>query len=306
MSEAKQFRKEINKPVTRKFPTRSVKSGGFLNILTSDLEEMKPVIQGYKYILVVMDMYSRKAWAFPLKNKQTKTVVEKFRQLFDELPKTPNFLWSDRGTEFTGKPMQDFLKKHNVKQYSTYSVNKASVIERFNRTLKLMMENDDQNWLDALPRLIHEYNNTVHSGINEKPNNVFERKAIPTGSPLIYSKRFKDKPKFKVGDHVRVSIVKAPFEKQTNNWSKRIYTVSKVLDTNPITYKIDDIVEGTVQGSFYPQELQKTDMNFFPIAEIKKTRTRNGQKEILAKFEGYEDLKPEWIQAEDIKDFEKK
>jgi hypothetical protein len=202
--------------------------------------------------------------------------------------------------------MQDLLKKHNIKHYSTFSESKASVIERFIRTLKLSLENDDENWLDALPRVTEEYNNTLQHGINQKPNDVFNMKATPQDYEFVFGKDFKDKPKFKVGDHVRVSIVKAPFEKQTNNWSKRIYTVSKVLNTNPITYKIRDIVEGEIEGSFYAPELQKTDMNFFPIAEIKKTRTRNGKKEILATFEGYEDLKPEWIPAEDIKDFEKK
>ena len=139
MSEAKQFRKEINKQVIRKFPRRSVVSGGFLNILTTDLVEMKPVINGFKFILVVLELYSRKAWAYPLKNKKTSTVVEKFKELFKELPQTPKFLWSDLGKEFTGKPMKDFLANHGVKQYSTFSESKSSVVERFNRTLKLWM-----------------------------------------------------------------------------------------------------------------------------------------------------------------------
>jgi hypothetical protein len=306
MSEAKQFRKEINKQVVRKFPRRTVVSGGLLNILTADLVEMKPAIEGYKFILVILDVYSRKAWAYPLKNKKTTTVLEKFKELFKELPKPPKFLWTDLGKEFVGKPMKDFLKEHGVEQYSTFSESKSSIAERFNRTMKLWMSNDDENWLNALPKLIDEYNNKNHTGIEAIPNQVFEQEAIPEGKKLIATKDFTDKPKFKVGDTVRLSRMKNQFEKQTNNWTKRVYTVSKVLNTNPITYKVDDIVDGTVEGSFYKQELQKTDMNFFLIDEIKKRRTRNGKKEILVTWIGYEDLKPEWIQETALKDFQKK
>jgi hypothetical protein len=96
------------------------------------------------------------------------------------------------------------------------------------------------------------------------------------------------------------------FEKQTNNWTKRVYTVSKVQNTKPITYKVDDIVDGTVIGSFYAQELQKTDMNYFLIDEIKKRRTRNGKKEILVTWQGYEDLMAEWIPENSLQDFQKK
>jgi hypothetical protein len=276
-----------------------------MNILTTDLVEMKPVIDGFKFILVVLELYSRKAWAFPLKNKKTSTVVDKFKELFKELPQTPKFLWSDLGKEFTGKPMKDFLANHGVKQYSTFSESKSSVVERFNRTLKLWMDNDDMNWLNALPILINEYNNKHHSGINAIPNEVFDREAIPQGKTLIATKDFKDKPKFKVGDTVRLSRVKSPFEKQINNWTTRVYTVSKVLHTNPITYKVTDIVDGEVSGSFYKQELQKTDMNFFLIDEVKKRRTRNGKKEMLVSWVGYEDLKPEWIPEISLKDFAK-
>ena len=306
MSESKQFRKEINRQVTRKFPRRSVESGGWMNLLATDLIEMKPVIDGYKFILVIMEVYSRKVWAYPLKNKKTSTVVEKFKELFKELPASPKYLWSDLGKEFTGKLMQDFLKKHNMVHYSTFSENKSVIVERFNRTMKLWMENDDENWLDALPRLIDAYNEKLHRGINQTPNDVFFQKAVPQDKKMIAGKDFSDKPKFKVGDTVRLSRVKNPFEKQTNNWTKRVYTVSKVLKTNPITYQVDDIVDGTVVGSFYRQELQKTDMNFFLIDEIKKRRTRNGKKEILVSWLGYPDLKPEWIPESNLREFQKK
>jgi hypothetical protein len=306
MSESKQFRKEINRQVTRKFPRRSVEPGGFMNILTADLVEMKPVIDGYKFILTVIELYSRKAWSYPLKNKQTSTVVNKFKQLFKELPRTPNYLWTDLGKEFTGKLMKEFLKKHGMEQYSTFSENKSVIIERFNRTMKLWMDNEDDNWLESLPRLTDEYNNKNHRGIGQKPNDVFNKDAIPEGKTYVYGKDFADKQKFNVGDTVRLSRVKGVFEKQTNNWTKRVYTVSKVQNTNPITYKVDDIVDGTVIGSFYAQELQKTDMNYFLIDEIKKRRTRNGKKEILVTWQGYEDLMPEWIPENSLQDFQKK
>ena len=277
-----------------------------MNILTADLVEMEP-INGYKFILTVLELHSRKSWTFPLKNKQTKTVAEKFKELFKKLPKTPNFLWTDQGKEFTGKPMKDFLKSHNVERYSTFSENKSAVIERYNRTIKLWMENDDETWLDALPRLVDEYNDTKHRGIgNKKPNDVFNEEEVPTSDPIVAGKDFTDTPKFQVGDTVRLSKVKGIFEKQFSNWTERVYTVSEVKTTNPITYKVDDIVDGTVVGSFYAQELQKTDMDFFLIKEVKRKRTRNGKKEIQVVWDGYEDLMPEWIPESSIKDFQKK
>jgi hypothetical protein len=301
----KQFRQEINRKVTRKFPRRRVVSGGFLNILTADLVEMEEV-DGFRYILSVIELYSRKAWGFPLKNKKTTTVVSKFKELFKELPENPSYLWTDLGKEFVGKPMKDFLKQHGMEQYSTFSENKSVIAERYNRTMKLWMDNDDENWVNALPRLVEEYNSKKHSTTKQTPNDVFNGEAIPESKPFVGGKDFKDKPKFEVGDTVRLSRVKGVFEKQVNNWTKRVFTVSEVKNTNPITYKVDDIVDGTVIGSFYAEELQKTTMDFFLVKEVLKRRTRNGKKEIQVVWLGYEDLIPEWIPESSLQDFQKK
>ena len=137
-----QLAKELHRPILRKFPKRRVIiTRGVDDTWSADLIDMGKLSKwnkGYKYILTVIDVFSRYAWGIPLKNKYGKTVKDAFKRVGNK----PKYLWTDKGTEFYNKYMREYLDKKGIKLYSTENEEKGSIIERFNRTLKKKIYED--------------------------------------------------------------------------------------------------------------------------------------------------------------------
>ena len=118
-------------------------------------------------------------------------------------------------------------------------------------------------YIDKLDDIVNEYNNTYHRTIKMKPVDVKDNTYID------FKKEVNDKdPKFKVGDHVRISKYKNIFAKgYTPNWSEEVF-VSKIKNTVPQTYAINDLNAEEITGTFYEKELQKTNQQEFRIEKV--------------------------------------
>ena len=130
---------ELHKPITRNFRKRRVISYGIDKIWAADLVEMQKYgkwNKGIKYLLMVIDVFSKNGWIKPLKDKKTESVSLAFDEIFKKSKRKPDKLWTDKGSEFISKHFKDFLKKNNVKLYHTENEEKSSVVERWNRTMK--------------------------------------------------------------------------------------------------------------------------------------------------------------------------
>ena len=131
---------------------------------------------GYRYILTAIDIFSKYAWAVPLKNKSEKALVEAFRKIF-KLGRKPQKLQTDKGTEFINRGVQALLKENGVDFFTTNNETKASVVERFNRTLKSRMwkyftAKNTHRFINVLSDLMKGYNNSFHGNIQTKPSSV--------------------------------------------------------------------------------------------------------------------------------------
>ena len=135
---SEQEAREMHHRIVRNFPRRKVIVNHIDDIWSADLVEMPPD-QGSKYILTVIDVFSKYAWAIPLKNKQSTTVIDAFENIIKTSGRTPMKLWTDAGSEFINKQFKKFLTEHKTELYHTFNEGKAVVIERFNRTLKEKM-----------------------------------------------------------------------------------------------------------------------------------------------------------------------
>ena len=169
---------ELHKPYRKPPILQKVIVKGDDEIWSADLVEMPPENLGrggkFRYILTVIDLYTRYAWAVPLTNKTGNQTKEAFERICETSKRKPLKLWTDSGSEFYNKVMSAFLKKHNIHIYSTKNEGKAVVVERLNRTLKQMMWKQftiqgHQKWVKMLPEILTNYNNKIHSSIKTTP-----------------------------------------------------------------------------------------------------------------------------------------
>ena len=257
--------KELHrKPAPKHFPMRKILSYNVNDLWAMDLAEM-PKCEGYMYIMVVVDVFSRYAMCLPIKNKDRNAVLTAFRAIVKANGK-PKYMVSDMGGEFINKTMKSYLDEESIKLYHIYGTSKASTAERFIRTLKgrlykEMEVEDTKDWVKLLPATVKDYNATKHSTLGMTPNEAKEKgnrlkvlkETLPPENPPL------EKPTLKLGEKVRLSLVKNKFEKgHTKNWSEEVYTITGIRFTTPITYKVSDAAGETIQGSFYRQELQPT------------------------------------------------
>ena len=316
----KQLAKELLKPKLKRFPRRRVFSPTVDAIWGCDLLDIHQyarVNKNYTFILVLIDVFSKYAWAKPLKNKSGISVARMLEDIFVTNKRSPNKLWTDRGTEFYNANVKKVLKAHNVQLYSTFNEPKSMVAERFIRTLRGKIESNyilTQNtvWYDILPELIHEYNTSYHRSISMTPEEATKPENYQKVYDSLYNRRNRKSlkqlqkertPAFHVGDKVRISVNKRLFEKgSTINWSEEIFEISNILITKkPVVYKIKDLADEEIEGNFYKQQLQKTDQEIYRVDRVlRKRRKANGIQEVFVKWSGYEDKFNSWMPATDI------
>ena len=287
---------ELHKPVKRKFKKRRVMVNGIDKIWAADLADMKVLSKdndGVNFLLLVIDTFSKYGWIVPLKNKKGKTVAEALKNIFEE--RKPEKLWTDKGTEFYNKDV-----KKLIEIYSTENEEKSSIVERWIRTMKEKMwkyftDNNTYNYMNVLPDLVKDYNNTVHSSIKMTPIEASKKKNELTVWRNLYPDQYKIydlTPKFSVGDKVRITKKKKVFEKgYTTKWTEEIFTIKEIQNTNPITYKLQDLNKKEIKGTFYEPELQKTKQQVFRIEEVLEKR----EKQSLVKWKGYDKTFNSWV-----------
>ena len=274
-----------------------------------DLTKLSRYNSGFKYILVCIDIFSKYAWVVPLKTKSASELENAIQTIFDKDQRQPQVLQTDKGTEFLNVKVKSLLHRRGIKLFTTNSERKASVVERLNRTLKGLMfkyftKNDTRKYIDVLNELITKYNNSYHRSIKMKPNKV-----TPANSPRVWLNLYekgwnrRDKINLRVGDKVRISIEKTTFQKRYDQlWTEEIFTISHVIDSNPIVYKIEDYSKEPIKGTFYKEELQKVhEPETYNIEKIiRKKRNADGTVSCLVKWRGYPEKFNSYVLEKDL------
>ena len=316
MSDAwkKELAKELLKPKRHRFSRRKIYSPNLDRIWTMDLmvvEKYSKQNKNFKYILVVLDIFSRYAWARPLKNKTGKDTADALRDIFTKSGRKPNRIWSDDGTEFFNAQVQGLLRKNNITLYSSFNEPKASIAERFIRTLRRKMEmhyivTQSTVWYNVLQNLIDEYNSDSHRSLGMSPNDAIK----PENFAKVFKKQYSPnklklsgKPLLEVGDKVRITLHKRHFEKgATANWSEEIFEISEVMKNyKPVVYKLKDLADEQIDGGFYREQLQKTNQEIYRIDKVvRKRKLTDGKSESLVRWAGYPDKFNSWIPSDDV------
>ena len=136
--ENKILAEELHEPIIKNFERRKVYSSFKDNIWLVDLADMTLISKfnkGIKYLLFVIDLFSRYSWVVPLKNKKGESIVEGFQSILKKSKRKPNKKWLDHGSEFCNNKFKSFLKNNNIKMYSTHNEGKSGVAERFIKSI---------------------------------------------------------------------------------------------------------------------------------------------------------------------------
>lgn len=303
----------LHRPIKYKFQRRKTITPGKEYQLQADLIDVRnhsDQNDGNNFILTVIDVFSKKAWAIPIKNKTGLEVVKALKPILEEV--SPSLLQTDKGKEFLNVEVQQMMKKVGVKHFTTENENiKASIVERFNKTLRNTLhryftKSGRERYVDVINDVVKAYNNRFHNSIGMSPNEVTlsnqEDVWLRLYDPVEYFE--KKNNLLNIGDSVRITKTRTAFQRgYTPNWSIEIFKITNILNTTPTTYRLKDWHGEEIKGSFYAEELQKVqepeEYKIEKIIDKKKIGRRNM---VLVKWLGYSDEFNQWIPESDIRD----
>ena len=285
-----------------------------------DIKRLKQDNDAVQYLLVCIDIFSRFCWVQTMKNKSAlvcKTALENVLEEMD--PLLPSIIAVDRGLEFENGPVRQLLRNKNIKMiHPTSPTSKAAYAERMNQTLqnliyKYLTEKQTNRYVNVLQNLVHTYNNRPHRSLNNKTPSYAERDInIPTMRSILWENRAKViktgrkmKPRFQVGDRVRIRKEQRVFDRGYNEkFTAEYFEVTSVNHRLPIpTYTLKSLDDGeVVAGDFYGNELQLTKGDVWKVEKVIKRRKRGRRNEVFVKWLGFGNRHNSWVDERDIQD----
>ena len=293
---------QLRKPVPKNHVTRPIISNSIGSHLEMDLIDMQKYAHynsGINWILVIVDVFSKKAWAFPLKDKSATTVSKQVSSFLDS-EKYVSKIQSDNGPEFKNLEMESVFNEHNVKHIfsKSYTPQTNGAVERLNQTLKNMIFNymtyhRTYRWFEILPSIISNYNTSRHSSTGMTPDRLHEtqdnnllkevqKKLVNKAKASVHPA-----PQYNKGDYVRIAISRLP-ENRSNSmfksiekWTTDIYQIERIMREpdkpwkNPLYY-----VDGTYYTAY---ELQKIDINKLKVRPTTQLTTSQLNTQQLTK-----------------------
>jgi hypothetical protein len=306
-AQREQVIRELHKAARRNYKRRRTILHGIDDLWQADLAEYRDYYKqnnGYKYILVVIDCFSKFLWTIALKDKTAACVSNAMNDILKG-KRQPSSLQTDKGTEFYNQKFKMVMGKYTINHYSTYTTMKASIAERVIRTIKTLISkeftrNGNKNWVSILHKITQIYNQRKHRTINMKPSDVHGKKIERLLLSTVYSNiKIAAAGKYKTGDTVRISKQKALFEKgYTRNWSTELFKIDKVQLTNPVTYLLKDYQDQPILGAFYEDELQRA--KYGDIYLIEQVIRKKGTK-MFVKWLGFDKSHNSWVDKHNIK-----
>ena len=301
--------------VNRRFPRQKI----LVNVMDEqwdtdlmDLHMLSRYNNGFKYIAVFIDLFSRFLWAEPVKAKTGQEIERVMKIVFkDRIPQT---LRSDQGKEYMNGVVQTYLKTKSIHHFVAYNELHANYAERVIGTLKRKLfryfaKQQSYKYTDVLDYIVTSYNNTTHGSIKMAPVEVtaenqqalYERLYLPEeikneSTPVIFQ--------YSVGDRVRLTYQRNVFDRgYQENYTEELFTIKRRYKTHPPRYKLKDHKDHDISGSFYEPELQKAfvdENTLYNIDKVLRYKTVNKQRRALVSWTGYGKDSNSWIPVADI------
>ena len=275
--------------------------------------EMVAQNDGYKYLFTTIDVFTKMAWVYPMKNNKCETVLKCFKDILKKCGDKPEKLNTDRGSELICKKFETFLKEVGISHYLSYSLRKCPVVERFNLTIqrllyKMMDQANTFRWVDLLDSAMAIYLNRTHRTIKMSPLEAEKEESSLTLRRIYFEKYLhaankRQKPKFEVGDTVRIFKERGQFHRgYMEDFSEEVFEISHIDTTLPLPrYKLKEYDGNHITGSFFQNELVGYKPSDFYKIDILDERGKGKKKEVLVSYRGYPSQYNEWKLLKDIK-----
>jgi hypothetical protein len=192
---------------------------------------------GFRYLLVAVDIFTKKAHGVAIKDKQPAESVRAMKEILKVIG-VPEVLYHDNEGSWNSGDFVQLLNQHEIKQIITSTP--PPFAERMVQTIKRMihtrlggLEIDQQEWVSLLPSVLKKYNNTEHSTIGMSPNQATQgNDNIEIWLNIINKANFNRKyPPLKKGSQVRTYVKPGSFKKgYDSKWSKEVYKVIAITD----------------------------------------------------------------------------
>jgi hypothetical protein len=274
------------------------------------LPDYKETCKGYKYLLCVLDVFSRKLFIRKLRKKDTKSVIKEFDDIHKEVNSSPEKIVVDKGSEFKSESFQQYTDFFGIQLIFTYNETKAAHVERAQRSYqnilyRILEEHQTRDFLKYLNIALSIYNNRKNRIIGCSPNFAFQKKHHTYVSKNLGEKynniaQKRKSPSFKEKDYVRIRELKKTFSRGYHPYfTEEIFKIKKVLTNLPIPrYILSDYTgDEEIKGTFYEREITKVTSDTFKIEKILKTKRVKGKTQYFVKWLGYPSSQNSWIDA---------
>lgn len=304
----------LHHPARRRFKRNPIVATSVGDVCQADLVDLNMFRgdnDGFCYVLTFIDVFSKLAFAEPLKNKTASSIKQAFEKIFQSFH--PAQIQTDRGLEFKNNVVMTMMRKYSVNLYFTYNQDiKAAVVERFNRTIKARMfrfftYTGSRRWIDVLDDLVHAYNRSYHRSIKMRPIDVVDADprhvfrnlyGFNTEREMLLSDEPDEKKKLNIGDTVRIRYHIAPTEKgYLPNFTDATYTIKQIIKgAKRMMYKVVDYADQEYPRRLYAEDLLKVPPNpLYRIEKILRKRRSPRGPEVLVKFVNYPNSANQWI-----------
>ena len=222
-----------------------------------------------KYLLVVIECFSRKLFVTCMKDKSTQTTIEGFDDIHSHIGHNPHTIYMDKGCEFNSNSFKNYCYEYNITPIFSYNVTKAPLVERCQRTLqgimyRYMEQNNTKRYVDKLEDIVKTFNSKVNRSIKMAPSDAYQpsnHSKVLRNLELHYNKTIqnKKKPKFNIGDKVRILRLSTGNVRRKGykpTFSEEIFQIHQVNTRLPLPrYYLTDMNNDLITGSFQSHEL---------------------------------------------------
>ena len=278
-----------------------------------DVSKMAAQNQNTRFLLLLIDIFTKFMWVYPLRTKNALEMEAKMRTWLQDVGTKPEVLLTDQGNEFTNGRVQALLRENNIEWQPALGTMKAAIAERANKTLQILIykhltENETLRYLLVLPVLVRSYNTRGHRTLKgltpayaDRPENENEVQEIFHERYYEVGKHRKFKLPLKVGDLVRIKTDPKKISSSSRAYAEQFhgkyYKITRINRTLPIAlYYLRDFDTGEhIEGGFYKEELQIQRGDVYKIEAILDRRVRGGRREIKVKWKWFGPRWNEWI-----------